>query len=330
MTTYAALTPRWIDWIAENRSLGVSETDIAAILAANGFGPQSALDCATPAPRPEPAPIEPHGLRKQEFLMNIYSELWSQRPGATTIDRASSIVGDEFYRWYYCLNCPVVLNSMMDAWPALHIWTPHYFRELFGSETVEVMMGRTSDSDYEINCEQHKGRMRMDQYVDMVQCAGSTNDFYMVANNRSLQRGGALYPLLSDLRFFDGILDPWNTDGKLFLWFGPAGTVTPLHHDSMNILLAQVLGRKKVILIPSFQTHLVYNHLSVYSRADPDVSDCDRYPLFKNVTRMELELQPGDVLFIPVGWWHHVRSQDISISVSFTNFLFPNKYQWGD
>ncbi|MGL5509483.1 MAG: cupin-like domain-containing protein, partial [Microcoleaceae cyanobacterium] len=31
---------------------------------------------------------------------------------------------------------------------------------------------------------------------------------------------------------------------------------------------------------------------------------------------------------IPVGWWHYVESLEVSISVSFTNFIFPNHYEW--
>jgi ribosomal protein L16 Arg81 hydroxylase len=29
------------------------------------------------------------------------------------------------------------------------------------------------------------------------------------------------------------------------------------------------------------------------------------------------ELGPGDVIYIPRGWWHHVRTLDLSISVNF-------------
>ncbi|HEY0139226.1 MAG TPA: cupin-like domain-containing protein [Nannocystis sp.] len=33
-------------------------------------------------------------------------------------------------------------------------------------------------------------------------------------------------------------------------WFGPAGTVTALHHDTSNILFFQVVGRKRYRLYP--------------------------------------------------------------------------------
>jgi ribosomal protein L16 Arg81 hydroxylase len=98
----------------------------------------------------------------------------------------------------------------------------------------------------------------------------------------------------------------------------------------MNILLAQVVGRKRITLIPSFESHLVYNHIGVYSQVDCENPDLSRYPLFAKASKFETVLEPGEVLFIPVGWWHQVRSLDVSISVSCTNFVAPNNYRWTD
>jgi len=33
-----------------------------------------------------------------------------------------------------------------------------------------------------------------------------------------------------------------------------------------------------------------------------------------------------DLLFLPVGWWHHVRGLEISITMTFTNFVFDNDF----
>ena len=51
----------------------------------------------------------------------------------------------------------------------------------------------------------------------------------------------------------------------------------------------------------------------------PDHVNDDKFPLFKHATLQECLLGPGDMLYIPNRYWHHVRSLTTSISV---NFLF--------
>jgi len=266
-------------------------------------------------------------LRKLEALMGVYSELWAHTKGSKRVERRSNLSAEEFFRCYYSGNRPVVFQDGLRDSPALANWNPDYLKARCGSEMVGVMAGRSADRDYEINSDHHKTRTRMRDFVDRVKQAGQTNDFYMVANNRSLE-SRKMKRLLDEVHVLEHILDPVLAQSRIFLWFGPGGTVTPLHHDSMNILLAQVYGRKRVMLIPSFQTPCVYNRVGVYSAVDCEKPDYTRFPLFRKATRLKVLLEPGQVLFIPVGWWHHVRSMDESISLSFTNFRAGNDYNW--
>jgi lysine-specific demethylase 8 len=48
-----------------------------------------------------------------------------------------------------------------------------------------------------------------------------------------------------------------------------------------------------------------------------EAPDLAAYPAFAAATYAELVLAPGDVLFIPAGHWHYVRSLETSFSVSF-------------
>jgi len=42
-----------------------------------------------------------------------------------------------------------------------------------------------------------------------------------------------------------------------------------------------------------------------------------KFPLFKKAHYLECVLHEGECLYIPIGWWHYVRSLSVSFSVSF-------------
>ncbi|MFL9458793.1 cupin-like domain-containing protein [Tolypothrix bouteillei VB521301_2] len=49
-----------------------------------------------------------------------------------------------------------------------------------------------------------------------------------------------------------------------------------------------------------------------------DKPDFDKFPKFKKAKYMECLLEPGEMLFIPAFWWHHVYSLDrVNIAVNF-------------
>jgi len=83
-------------------------------------------------------------------------------------------------------------------------------------------------------------------------------------------------------------------------------------------------------LVSPDQTHLLYNNLGVYSDVDWNAPDYDRFPLFKKIQSIDVTLTPGECLFIPVGWWHYVQGIEPSLTVSFSNFVFPNEFQYLD
>ena len=124
-------------------------------------------------------------------------------------------------------------------------------------------------------------------------------------------------------------------------WLGPAGTITPLHTDAYHNLLCQVVGRKYVRLYSPFQTARLRPRgveggvdMGNTSAVDVGVAEGwdagsdredvedeegrpDGWAWFRDVPYVDCILGPGDTLYIPIGWWHYVRSLTVSFSVSF-------------
>ncbi len=90
--------------------------------------------------------------------------------------------------------------------------------------------------------------------------------------------------------------------------------------------MAQVRGRKLVRLIAPYELPDLYNSRHCYSAVDLDNVDYGRFPQFRNVRVIDVTIGPGDLLFLPVGWWHYVHGLDISVTMTFTNFVFDNDF----
>ncbi|RYP66063.1 hypothetical protein DL769_006125 [Monosporascus sp. CRB-8-3] len=120
-------------------------------------------------------------------------------------------------------------------------------------------------------------------------------------------------------------------------WFGPPGTITPLHNDPYHNVLAQVVGRKYVRLYSPLETERMYARgkeggvemgntslidVGVVEGWDvapynDDEASAQSVAAFRDAPFVDCILEPGDLLYIPIGWWHYVRGLSVSFSVSF-------------
>eukprot|EP00943_MAST-04B_sp_MAST-4B-sp1_P008815 g8815.t1 len=147
---------------------------------------------------------------------------------------------------------------------------------------------------------------------------------------------------------FSSINWAWINAMKLQLNFGPLTTnalligqersVTPLHYDEQDNFLHQVSGDKTCFLFdPShfkyFYPHPLHHVCDRQSQINFDAIDFDRFSNLKNILcndgksntckdklyhGYKCTLKPGDVLYIPKYWWHHItNSKNISIAINF-------------
>jgi ribosomal protein L16 Arg81 hydroxylase len=264
-------------------------------------------------------------IKRMEWQALVQRTMRSLTPAWGRVDRLPRVSRQVFLERYYSTHTPVVLTRTMTRWPALKRWTPRYLKEHYGHVEVEVAAGRSSDPEYQQYIQQHSRPIQLRDYIDWVEAVRESDEMYMVAHNNSLGRP-ELQGLLKDIRMNTELLDPRRVDSCVYLWYGPGGTLTPLHHDTNNILFHQVVGRKQFKIVSPLHTALLRDTLLYFSRANLDAPDYERFPYLQELQVLDVELGPGEALFLPAGWWHHVRSLDISISLSMTNFVFPNSF----
>ena len=313
----------WRGWIAENLILGGTPEHLAGIMVQSGIPEASAraeVEAALASPYLRGTGRLQNRLAKRDWVLGIQSRL--NRLGPSGIARRERLSGDEFLQEYYRRNQPVIITGMLDGCVARDKWTFDYLAAQLGEREVEVQFGRNADAEYEINSATLRRRLRFGDYVTMVREAGVTNDFYMTANNDGHNRA-ALQDLMTDLPPLDAYLQPGSSG---FFWFGPAGTITPFHHDLTNNFMIQVAGRKRVRMVAPCDTPSMYNQRHCFSPVDGRHVDMGRFPLMAGVPVLECLLAPGEILFLPVGWWHFVEALEVTITVSTTHFRWDNDF----
>ncbi|MBX9878124.1 MAG: cupin-like domain-containing protein [Candidatus Obscuribacterales bacterium] len=326
----------WQQWAALNLLLQKDANDLINIMVSSGVKntdaqhivqqQQKILEDNAAHPFIQAALSLGRKLNKQEWVLKTVSEMNDLSESATEVPRRSNLSSDEFREQYYAANRPVVVTDGLKNWKAMELWTPDFLKERFGNLNVAIQKNRQSDKHYQRNDNILRTNISLAEYVDLVKSAGKTNDYYLTANDSAKSNRPLLEALQPDMQPTLPYLDGNAPNSTGFLWFGPAGTVTPLHHDLTNNFMVQVLGSKRVRLINAIQQPRLANNLHCYSDIDLDNIDYERFPELKHVKIIDVTLEAGEALFIPVGWWHHVTGLEVSITFTFTNFRYPNEF----
>jgi len=113
------------------------------------------------------------------------------------------------------------------------------------------------------------------------------------------------------------------------IWLGLPPTYTPLHKDPNPNLFVQLASTKRVRLFrPSVGAGIfrgvqekIGGQGSVVFRGEEMMEGPERDVLDEAVWRdgregFEVEVSPGDALFIPKGWWHSIKSMGTGVTAS--------------
>jgi hypothetical protein len=262
--------------------------------------------------------------RKVAWLLRIDSALAVMTRQRGEIPRVAYTSVQDVRR-YYAANAPAVFTGMCPRWNALS-WTPRLFAERYGEEWIEVETRRGHLPDLFAGGGTESAPVLVRTFMEALD-ATAPGGGYLVSRNGFMQdeRFAALF---DDLQPLPKILNPEPAllRRSTHLWFGGKGTETELHHDGNNILFVQLYGRKRFRLVPPYALFQVYPSAGVWSANRHCTFDDPVFSESRDMEVCEVVVGPGDALLIPVGWWHHVTSLDVSISLSFTNFYWPNYF----
>jgi hypothetical protein len=328
------LAPEWADWLIDNYVEGVPDAAILEALVQGGVS----------EPLARAAFSEVSGMRalrkirRKLIARDQLLELARLRGSLETpalaglIERRANVSRQEFFERYFAANRPVILTDVTEGWPALELWKdPAYFAEKFGDEIIDVCMGREADPYCDRNFAKHVSQMTMRDYAKWVLDTEESNDGYLISNNRLLEKE-AFHQLVADVRPPERYVDAKKFLTFMSFWFGPAGTRTPLHHDGNNILFCQVVGRKEFYLVSPWELGLLEKSQGYYTHEPVPLGWTSQglRPADAEFPHpaVRIVLEPGEALFLPVGWWHQVRALDRSVSISFLNFWQDNHFEW--
>jgi len=223
-------------------------------------------------------------------------------------------------------NRPFLVTESVDARIRETFWSPSGLRSLIGAREVSVTRSDGGTFDYT-----DEG---LPLYTDVLLPFAEAME--LIASSKA---PGPCYYLRRALLTELGV-DNDETLPRAFLvtrgakrserlWASSQGSVTPLHYDTRNNLLTQMHGGKVVTLFPSSEHERMYpmgfTGTNLLSHVDLEAVDENRFPNFPGELRITVEFNPGDTLFIPPFWWHHVRSREFSISVNVFWQLLPEQ-----
>jgi hypothetical protein len=110
-------------------------------------------------------------------------------------------------------------------------------------------------------------------------------------------------------------------DRRLGLFIGGRGVGAALHFDhGYHSFSFQFHGEKLFYLYSPEQTPFMYPsavHHGVSEVGEAETADLGKHPLFAQAKPVSHVLRPGELLFIPGGWWHATRVLSPSVSLSF-------------
>lgn len=227
------------------------------------------------------------------------------------IERVKTISTKDFYTNYYKKQKPVVIEQLTHDWPAYQKWHLSYIKEVAGDNVVPLYDDRPVSDKDKFN-EAH-AEMKMSDYIDLLESEPTSYRIF-------------LYNLMKEVPSLQNDFK-WPDFGmKLIkqmpmLFFGGENSKVFMHFDIdySNIFHFHFHGKKQCVIFPPDQTKYLYKvpH-SLISREDIDFDnpDYEKFPALKQAKGFVTNLEHGEMMYMPEGYWHYMKYLTPGFSMS--------------
>ena len=229
----------------------------------------------------------------------------------TEIPRVKRISKEDFVKNYVRPQKPVVIENLIEDWPAYEKWSLDYIKDIAGEKEVPLYDDRPITSEYKFN-EPH-AKMKMAEYIDLLKSKPTNYRiflYHLMKETPALQK---------DFKFPNIGLRMIKQLPMLF--FGGKGSKVFMHYDIdfANILHFHFHGKKQCIIYPPSESKYLYKvpH-ALISREDIDFTnpDFEKFPALKKARGFITELNHGETLYMPEGYWHQMTYLTAGFSMS--------------
>lgn len=227
------------------------------------------------------------------------------------IPRVKNLSKEDFIKNYFKTQKPVVIEDCIEHWSAYSKWNLDYMKSVAGNKTVPLYDDRPVD--YKDGFNEPHAQMTMSEYIDLLKREPTKYRIFLWNILKEVPE------LQNDFSYPDFGLKLMK--GLPMLFFGGTDSHTFMHYDIdlANIFHFHFEGKKKCILFDQKQSEFLYKvpH-SLIVREDIDFSnpDLEKWPALKKAQGWECDLQHGDVLYMPEGYWHYMKYMTPGFSMS--------------
>ena len=227
------------------------------------------------------------------------------------IERVNNISEKDFFEKYVKKQKPVVVEKLTENWPAYKLWNLEYMKNIAGDKIVPLYDDRPVS--YKDGFNEPHATMKMSEYIDLL-LSKPTNYrifLYNVMKEVPSLKNDFHWPKLG-LRLIKQLP---------MLFFGGQNSRVFIHFDIdySNILHFHFHGKKRCVLFAPNQSKYLYkvpHALIAHEAIDFDHPDFEKWPTLQKAEGLVCELNHGEMLYMPEGYWHYMKYETAGFSMS--------------